>query len=165
MKFSELTLHPAIARALAARGYDTATGVQAAVLEPAHEGRDLLVSSQTGSGKTVAFGAVVAQTLLAGDATPRAERSAPLALVVVPTRELAVQIREELGWLLAETKLRLASFTGGTAVSRDLPAPQTRGDVVVGPPGRLVDLLRRERLKLTAVRAVVLDEADEMLDL
>src|SRR4249919_2627035 len=97
MTFAELTLHPALAKTLAARGYETATGVQAAVLDRAVAGRDLLVSSQTGSGKTIAFGAVLAETLLAGER----DGAAPAALVVVPTRELATQVRAELSWLLA----------------------------------------------------------------
>src|SRR6185369_10513281 len=121
MKFSQLSLHPALAQALAARGYETATPVQAAVLEPACAGRDLLVSSQTGSGKTVAFGAALAGTLLGG-ATRVAHGPRPVGLVVVPTRELATQVRDELGWLLQRTGLRLASFTGGTPVVGDLRA-------------------------------------------
>ena len=177
MNFSELNLLPALAKALAARGYETATGVQAAVLDPAVGGRDLLVSSQTGSGKTLAFGVIIAETLLGA---PGAEASAPApapmpaygksrgepaALVIVPTRELATQVRAELAWLLADTRLRLASFTGGTPVSGDLRTLERGVDVVIGTPGRLVDLLRRERLPLGGLKAVVLDEADEMLDL
>jgi ATP-dependent RNA helicase DeaD len=170
MKFAELTLHPAVARALAGRGYETATGVQAAALDRAVAGRDLLVSSQTGSGKTIAFGAVLAETLLGaerGEAAPTAERgeAGPTALVIVPTRELAAQVRAELGWLLAGTGLRLAAFTGGTAVGGDLRALERGVDVAIGTPGRLVDLLRRERLRLGGLKVVVLDEADEMLDL
>ena len=161
MKFEELTLHPALAQALAARGYETATGVQAAVLDRSVAGRDLLVSSQTGSGKTIAFGAALAETLLEGE---RGE-AAPTALVVVPTRELAAQVRGELAWLLAGTRLRLASFTGGTPVGGDLRALERGVDVAIGTPGRLVDLLRRERLPLSGLKVVVLDEADEMLDL
>src|SRR5580698_3535867 len=174
MNFTELNLHPALAKALAARGYETATGVQAAVLDPALAGRDLLVSSQTGSGKTIAFGAVLARTLLGADegeepAAPAAikarARTEPAALVIVPTRELATQVRGELAWLLADTRLRLASFTGGTPVGGDLRTLERGVDVVIGTPGRLVDLLRRERLPLGGLKAVVLDEADEMLDL
>ncbi|HVV51646.1 MAG TPA: DEAD/DEAH box helicase, partial [Polyangia bacterium] len=161
MTFDELPLPAPLAAALAARGYETPTGVQAAVLDPAVAGRDLLVSSQTGSGKTVAFGAALAQTLLAAPAPA----AAPAALVIVPTRELATQVRGELGWLLAGTGLRLASFTGGTPVGGDLRALERGLDVVIGTPGRLVDLLRRQRLPLGALRVVVLDEADEMLDL
>jgi ATP-dependent RNA helicase DeaD len=161
MKFAELTLHPALAKALAGRGYETATGVQAAVLDRAVVGKDLLVSSQTGSGKTIAFGAALAETLLDGE---RGE-AAPAALVIVPTRELAAQVRAELSWLFAGTGLRLAAFTGGTPVGGDLRALERGVDVAIGTPGRLVDLLRRERLALGGLKVVVLDEADEMLDL
>jgi ATP-dependent RNA helicase DeaD len=174
MNFSELSLLPALAKALATRGYETATGVQAAVLDPALAGRDLLVSSQTGSGKTIAFGAVLARTLLGADDAEEAPAPAaikararlePRALVIVPTRELATQVRAELAWVLAGTRLKLASFTGGTPVSGDLRTLERGVDVVIGTPGRLVDLLRRARLPLGALKVVVLDEADEMLDL
>jgi ATP-dependent RNA helicase DeaD len=160
-----MPLHPALRAALAARGYETPTGVQAAVLEARCSGRDLLVSSHTGSGKTVAFGAAMAESLLAPDEAHVGHGPNPIALVIVPTRELAVQVREELRWLFASTQLRLASFTGGTPVVGDLRTLQRGVELVIGTPGRLVDLLRRERLKLTDVRVVVLDEADEMLDL
>jgi ATP-dependent RNA helicase DeaD len=170
MKFSELDLHPALAAALAARGYETATPVQGAVLDPACAGRDLLVSSETGSGKTIAFGVALAETLLgqlAEDGTPAKAKPGPnpVALVIVPTRELAAQVREELSWLLQKTSLRLAAFTGGTPVGGDLRVLQRGVDLVIGTPGRLVDLLRRQRLTLSDLRVVVLDEADEMLDL
>ncbi|HXU60439.1 MAG TPA: DEAD/DEAH box helicase, partial [Polyangia bacterium] len=161
MKFSELPIHAALAQALAARGYENATPVQAAVLDPSCAGKDLLVSSQTGSGKTIAFGAALADTLL-GDAAPA---HVPAGLVVVPTRELAVQVRHELAWLLAKTGLRIGSFTGGTPVSGDVRTLQRGVDLVIGTPGRLVDLLRRKSLPLATVRIVILDEADEMLDL
>jgi ATP-dependent RNA helicase DeaD len=165
VRFSELSIHPALGAALAARGYETPTGVQAAVLDAGVRGRDLLVSSHTGSGKTVAFGAAMADSLLPAGETRVSPGPNPIALVVVPTRELAVQVREELRWLFASTHLRLASFTGGTPVGGDLRTLQRGVELVIGTPGRLVDLLRRERLKLSDVRVVVLDEADEMLDL
>jgi ATP-dependent RNA helicase DeaD len=162
-KFGELHLHPAIASALAARGYDTATPVQAAVLAADQE-RDLLVSSQTGSGKTIAFGTALAATVL-GEQPKIAHGPAPVALVIVPTRELAAQVCEELRWLLHGTGIRLASVTGGTPIVGDLKTLQRGVELVIGTPGRLVDLLRRSRLQLAALKAVVLDEADEMLDL
>jgi ATP-dependent RNA helicase DeaD len=170
MKFAELNLHPALAAALAARGYETATPVQAAVLAPESAGRDLLVSSETGSGKTIAFGAALAETLLGPPAADGTGGKAPpgpnpVALVIVPTRELAAQVREELSWLLQRTGLRSAAFTGGTPVGGDLRTLQRGVDLVIGTPGRLVDLLRRQRLTLSDLRVVVLDEADEMLDL
>jgi ATP-dependent RNA helicase DeaD len=183
MKFADLDLPPPLLAALTARGYETATGVQAAVLDPRCAGRDLLVSSQTGSGKTVAFGAALAATLLghesskepkepkeggekpAAKAVGKSPKGNPIALAIVPTRELALQVREELRWLLHGTGLRLASFTGGTPVSGDLKTLSRGVEVVIGTPGRLVDLTRRERLELGELRVVVLDEADEMLDL
>jgi ATP-dependent RNA helicase DeaD len=163
MKFEELPIHSALASTLAAREYHTATPVQAAVAA-ADVTRDLLVSSQTGSGKTVAFGVALAATLL-GDSPKVAHGPAPIALVIVPTRELATQVREELRWLLHGTGLRLTSFTGGTPIGGDLKALQRGVELVIGTPGRLVDLMRRERLDLSALKIVVLDEADEMLDL
>ena len=95
-------------RALAAKGYETLTPVQSAIIENETAGRDLLVSAQTGSGKTVAFGMAIAPTLL-GDAERFTEIGAPLALVIAPTRELALQVQRELDWLYAEAGARTAS--------------------------------------------------------
>ena len=156
--------NPALARALAARNYDEPTAVQLAVLEPTAEGRDLLVSAQTGSGKTVAFGLAFAGKLLAG--AEKFERAgAPLALVIAPTRELAMQVQRELAWLYAETGARVASCVGGMDVRTEKNALANGCHIVVGTPGRIRDHLERNRLDVTALRAVVLDEADEMLDL
>src|SRR5579875_951937 len=105
-------VNPALARALTERDYDEPTPVQIAVLAPEAEGRDLLVSAQTGSGKTVAFGLALAPILLGPD--ERFETAgAPLALVIAPTRELALQVRAELTWLYAQTGARIASCVGG----------------------------------------------------
>lgn len=153
-----------LALALAERGYAEPTPVQAAVLEDAHAGRDLLVSAQTGSGKTVAFGLAVARTLLAEDA-PNRKGKEPLALVVAPTRELAFQVERELTWLYAHARLSVVACVGGTDMRREERLLFRGPHVVVGTPGRLADHLRRGGLDLTGARAVVLDEADEMLDL
>ena len=157
--------HPALAGALAAHGYDVPTPVQAAVLAPEVAAADLLVSAQTGSGKTVAFGLAIAPTLL--DCADRfAERNAePLALVVAPTRELALQVRRELDWLYAATGARTASCVGGMDMRRERDALSAGAHLVVGTPGRLRDHIERGSLDLSRIRAVVLDEADEMLDL
>jgi ATP-dependent RNA helicase DeaD len=172
--FSELGLVPALAEAIAARGYQTATPVQVAVLESKVQGRDLLVSSQTGSGKTLAFGSLIAQALLGDLATATGEEEAasparrgrrPSALVIAPTRELANQVQTELDWLFARTPLKAAAFTGGSDIRRDLKILHAGADLVVGTPGRLVDLLTRKALHLEEVKVVVLDEADEMLDM
>ncbi len=158
------TTHPALARALAGRDYTVPTAVQLAVLEENATSRDLLVSAQTGSGKTVAFGLAFAKTLLGDDET-FGRAGAPLALVIAPTRELAMQVQRELEWLYAETGARVITCVGGMdprAESRQLSAG---AHIVVGTPGRLRDHLERRRLDLTTLKTVVLDEADEMLDL
>ena len=163
--FAELALPSSIASALAERSYAIAMPVQAAVLDARCAGRDLLVSSQTGSGKTLAFGIAIGQSLLPEGAEKIVRRPTPSALVIVPTRELGIQVRDELTWLLRQTGARLASFTGGTPVGGDLAALKRGVDVAIGTPGRLVDLVRRERLDLAGIGTLVLDEADEMLDL
>lgn len=156
--------NPALARALAARGYETATPVQSAVLEAEAAGRDLLVSAQTGSGKTIAFGMAIASTLLASDEKlPQA--GAPLALVIAPTRELAMQVQRELIWLYAETGARVVTCVGGMDPRAEGRQLGFGAHIVVGTPGRLRDHLERKRLDLTGLKSVVLDEADEMLDL
>ncbi len=156
--------HPSLARALAARGYEEPTPVQLAVLQPDTDGRDLLVSAQTGSGKTVAYGLAAAPTLL-GDAERFGRATAPLALVIAPTRELAVQVHKELSWLYAEAGARIVACIGGMDVRREARALEGGCHIVVGTPGRLCDHLSRGRLDTSAIRVVVLDEADEMLDL
>jgi ATP-dependent RNA helicase DeaD len=153
-----------LAAALDTRGYEALTPVQQAMLAEDVAGRDLLVSAQTGSGKTVAFGLAIAPDLLAGaDRLPLAEK--PLALVIAPTRELALQVARELDWLYAETGALIATCVGGMDYRSERRALDRGADVVVGTPGRLRDHLERGSLDLGALRAAVLDEADEMLDL
>ncbi|UNK80594.1 DEAD/DEAH box helicase [Sphingopyxis granuli] len=156
-------LPPALADALGARDYQTLTPVQSQVIEAGGHGRDLLVSAQTGSGKTVAFGLAMADELLADGRLPFA--SAPLALIVAPTRELALQVSRELGWLYAATGARIATCVGGMDASRERRALNQGVHIVVGTPGRLRDHLERGALDLAALRVAVLDEADEMLDM
>jgi ATP-dependent RNA helicase DeaD len=156
--------HPSLLRALTDRGYTEPTPVQEAVLRPEAANRDLLVSAQTGSGKTVAYGLALAAMLL-GDEAKFAAAKHPLALIVAPTRELALQVRRELEWLFADTGARIVSCVGGMDIRREQYALQQGAHVVVGTPGRLADHLDRKRLDLSQIRAVVLDEADEMLDL
>src|SRR5512134_2146050 len=112
MTFSDLDIPAPLRTALDSRGYKEPTSVQEAVLAPELRGRDLLVSSRTGSGKTVAFGIVLAETVL-GAAERFPPAGAPLALVVAPTRELAVQVERELAWVLAEAGARVVSCVGG----------------------------------------------------
>lgn len=152
-----------LAAALEAQGYDTLTPVQTAVTDEALEGRDLLVSAQTGSGKTVGFGLAIGPTIL--DDGKFGPASAPKALIIAPTRELALQVKRELTWLYGKTGAKLASTVGGMDY-RDERRTLERGvDIVVATPGRLKDHILRGSIDLSEVRAVVLDEADEMLDL
>jgi ATP-dependent RNA helicase DeaD len=162
MPFSDT--HPALAQALAARGYTELTPVQVAVIAPGTEARDLLVSAQTGSGKTVAYGLAFAATLLGAEAR-FGSAGHPLALIVAPTRELAMQVHRELSWLYAGTGARILSCIGGMDAQKEGRALEMGAHIVVGTPGRLCDHLARGRLKLDELRVVVLDEADEMLDL
>ncbi|MFN3521257.1 MAG: DEAD/DEAH box helicase [Phenylobacterium sp.] len=157
-------INPALDRALAAQGYAEPTPVQSAVLEAEAADRDLLVSAQTGSGKTVAFGLALAPTLLGG-AEAFAEAAAPLALIIAPTRELAIQVARELTWLYGQTGAVIATCVGGMDPRREQRALAAGAHMVVGTPGRLRDHLERGNLDLSALDALVLDEADEMLDL
>jgi len=159
---SSENIHPALAAALEARGYATLTPVQLAVIEPEARDRDLLVSARTGSGKTVAYGLVLADTLFAHDGTLAAP-GAPQALVIAPTRELAMQVQRELQWLYSGA--RVVSCVGGMDPRAERRALDAGCQIVVGTPGRLRDHLERGNLRLGELGAVILDEADEMLDL
>jgi ATP-dependent RNA helicase DeaD len=161
MPFSSL---PApLAEALTERGYATPTAVQAAVLENDADGRDLIVSAQTGSGKTVAFGMAIAPQLFDGDQLSRP--GLPRALVIAPTRELALQVASELQWLYAKAGARVSTCVGGMDPSRERRQLSHGTHIVVGTPGRLRDHLERGALDLSGLAAVILDEADEMLDM
>ncbi|MBO6509932.1 MAG: DEAD/DEAH box helicase [Roseibium sp.] len=155
---------PALSAALAKKGYESLTPVQESVLNDAPSGADLLVSAQTGSGKTVAFGLALAPTLL-GDQEQLGKAGAPIALAIAPTRELALQVKEELTWLYAEANAVTTSCVGGMDPRTERRALDRGAHIVVGTPGRLRDHIERGALDLSEIRAVVLDEADEMLDM
>ena len=158
------TSSPPLARALAERSYDRPTPVQIAVLADEAVERDLLVSAQTGSGKTVAYGLAIARNLL-GEAERFERAAAPLALIVAPTRELALQVHRELAWLYQYADGRVVSCVGGMDPRREQRELAAGAHIVVGTPGRLCDHLRRGHLDISELKAVVLDEADEMLNL
>ena len=153
-----------IAEALSAQGYTAPTDVQAAVLQPEAVGRDLIVSAQTGSGKTVAFGLAMADQLLS-DGAILPPPAAPLALIIAPTRELALQVGKELSWLYGKAYARIATCVGGMDPSKERRTLNHGAHIVVGTPGRLRDHLERGALDLSELQFVVLDEADEMLDM
>lgn len=153
-----------IADALASQGYETLTPVQEAVTDPTLEQADLLVSAQTGSGKTVAFGLAIAPTLL-GEDTHFGPAGSPLALIIAPTRELAMQVSRELGWLYGKAGAIVTTCVGGMDQRTERRALDRGAHVVVATPGRLCDHIKRNNIDLSALQSVVLDEADEMLDL
>ncbi len=162
MTFNKL---PALlSEALATRGYTAPTPVQAAVLEADAEGRDLIVSAQTGSGKTVAFGLAMATDLLDENGKAR-QAETPLALIIAPTRELALQVSRELEWLYGGTGAKVATCVGGMNPSLERRALAQGAQIIVGTPGRLRDHLDRGALDLHGLATAILDEADEMLDM
>jgi ATP-dependent RNA helicase DeaD len=158
-------LGPGLASALAKKGYTELTAIQEAILAPELHGRDLRITSQTGSGKTVALGFALREQVVGDCSATDKGIARPRALVVTPTRELARQVEEELGWLYAPLGLLIITTTGG-ASARDERRALARGPaVVVATPGRLLDHLTRGSIDTSQVAAVVLDEADRMLDL
>ena len=155
---------PSFSQALTKRGYTNLTEVQKAVLLPELAKEDLLVSAQTGSGKTVAFGLALAPTLLQG-AERFGKAVKPMALIIAPTRELALQVTRELEWLYQPSGGTVASCVGGMDIRTERQALKRGPHIVVGTPGRLRDHIERGYLDPTQLKAVVLDEADEMLDM
>ncbi|ADR51802.1 ATP-dependent RNA helicase protein [Candidatus Liberibacter solanacearum CLso-ZC1] len=153
-----------IGDALSERGYVNLTAVQKAVLDPNLRDKDILVSAQTGSGKTVAFGLALASNLLEGK-DRFGPAAAPLALAIAPTRELAMQVGRELEWLYAKTGVVVSVCIGGVSLHRERRDLQNGSHIVVGTPGRLCDHIRGKGLNMSHLKAVILDEADEMLDL
>jgi ATP-dependent RNA helicase DeaD len=157
-------IHPALSISLADKGYSQLTPVQLAMTDAELGEADLLVSAQTGSGKTVAFGIAIAPTLL-GLKNSFEKAATPLGLIIAPTRELAIQVQRELEWLYAAAKVTIATSVGGMDIRNERRALERGAHLVVGTPGRLRDHITKGALDLSAIRAVVLDEADEMLDL
>ena len=157
-------LGPALAGAIEKKGFTSLTSVQKTVLDPSLADRDLRITSQTGSGKTVAIGLAL-RHLVAEPAAHERGIARPRAIVVAPTRELAKQVEEELSWLYAPLRARVASTTGGASLRDELRALSGGPAVVVGTPGRLLDHLDRGSVDPSEVGAVVLDEADRLLDM
>ncbi|MGI5256109.1 DEAD/DEAH box helicase [Streptomyces angustmyceticus] len=159
--FAELDMPPALLASLTAEGVTTPFPIQAATLPNSLAGRDVLGRGRTGSGKTLAFGLA----LLARTAGQRAEPGRPLALVLVPTRELAQQVTDALTPHARSLSLRLATVVGGMSIGRQASALRGGAEVVVATPGRLKDLIGRGDCHLNQVAITVLDEADQMADM
>jgi ATP-dependent RNA helicase DeaD len=158
--FADLTLAPELCHVLSDLGYEEPTPIQLAAIPPLLEGHDLVGQAATGTGKTAAFALPILQRILTEG--PQAE---PLALVLVPTRELAMQVGEAMRSYGREMRARVLPVYGGEPIGRQL-GPLKRGvDVVVATPGRALDHINRGTLKLSGLEILVLDEADEMLDM
>ncbi|PYN85875.1 MAG: ATP-dependent helicase [Candidatus Rokuibacteriota bacterium] len=157
--FLDSPLSPAMRDAVAHAGYSTPTPIQAQAIGPILEGRDVIGCAQTGTGKTAAFAIPMLERLTRAD-SPR-----PRALVLAPTRELALQIAATFDMLGGAQGVRTLVLIGGESMGAQLAGLQKRPDVIVATPGRLADHLERRSLRLGTVRIVVLDEADRMLDM
>ncbi|HSP77992.1 MAG TPA: DEAD/DEAH box helicase, partial [Myxococcaceae bacterium] len=157
VSFDDLNLSEPIRRAVAERGYTSPTPVQAQAFRPALEGKDLIVRSKTGTGKTAAFGLPLLEKIPAEDKRVR-------ALILCPTRELALQVAEELTLLSKYKGLKVAAIYGGASMKQQEDALEEGSQIVVGTPGRVFDHIGRGNLKLDACSHAVLDEADEMLN-
>ena len=154
----------AIINAMKDKGYEKLTPVQEEVGKKEYSGSDLLVSAQTGSGKTIAFGIAIVDNLTVDNQSFKIPKS-PEALVIVPTRELALQVKNELSWLLASSDAKIVSCVGGMDIRTERRNLETKPNIVVGTPGRLKDHIERNYFNVSNIKTVVLDEADEMLDM
>jgi len=163
MPFSKLGLTPSLCTPLAKMGYTQPTPVQLASIPIILTGADLLARAQTGTGKTAAFALPMIQRLLLGER--RAKTRAPLGLVLVPTRELAIQVQRALATYGASVRLRVTPIFGGVGMAPQINALRNGVDIVVATPGRLIDHLQRKTVDLSAIEMLVLDEADRMLDM
>jgi ATP-dependent RNA helicase DeaD len=162
--FSGLGLDAGMLQTLSTLGYEEPTPVQREAIPPILAGRDVLAEAPTGTGKTAAFALPVLQRLFTDDGA-RGRRGAVRALVLVPTRELAMQVSEALHGYGASLRVRVLAVYGGQPIGQQLRALERGVDVVVATPGRAVDHLTRGSLSLDGVSVVILDEADEMLDM
>jgi ATP-dependent RNA helicase RhlB len=160
MHFNELNLHPDLLRNIGERGYTELTPVQEQTLSQTLRGRDAAVQSQTGTGKTAAFLITIFESFLRDD-SPRRKR----ALIIVPTRELAVQIEGEARLLSRHLKFSVSCIFGGVGYAGQLSALRRGADIIIGTPGRLIDLSERGHLKLKEVGLLVIDEADRLFDM
>ena len=158
--FADLALAPELLHALSGLGYEEPTPIQQAAIPPLLDGRDLVGQAATGTGKTAAFALPVLQRVIREGGRPE-----PLALVLVPTRELAVQVSEAMHRYGHEIGARVVPIYGGQPIGRQLRALDRGADVVVATPGRALDHITRGTLDLRGLAIVVLDEADEMLDM
>jgi superfamily II DNA/RNA helicase len=167
MSFADLGLNPIVLKCLETTGYTEPTGVQSQAIPAALEGKDLLVSSHTGSGKTAAFLLPSLHKLAEPSQIPGAEKvQGPRLLVLCPTRELALQVQKQAGIYGAGIrKLRTVCLVGGAPFGPQFQAMRYNPEVMIATPGRLIDHMERGRIDFSRLEVLVLDEADRMLDM
>src|SRR3989337_891973 len=156
--FKDLPLSGEVLKSIEELGFDSLFPIQAQAIIPLLEGKDVIGQAQTGTGKTAAFGVPMVQRL-------NPEVRQVQGLVLVPTRELAVQVAEHIRLLAKYAKLKVLPVYGGGSIQRQIPALAGGIHIIVGTPGRLIDLIERRILNTSSVKIVVLDEADRMLDM
>ena len=167
MPFSSLNLSPALLNAIAERGYTTPTAIQLAAIPAILQGRDVVASAQTGSGKTAAFALPLLQQIATKPAVPRGAIRPTSALILVPTRELAAQVGETIVSLSAHLtrRVKVAVVFGGVSINPQMMNLRGGADIIVATPGRLLDLIDHNALSISSLSTLVLDEADRLLDL
>ena len=155
--FSDWNLDSTVADAISSKGWKNPTEIQLQSIPVARQGRDVVGQARTGSGKTAAFGIPIIEA-----ASPSGE---PQAIILCPTRELAVQVAEELTWLKGDSELSIQTVYGGTDIEKQAKELQSGSDIIVGTPGRVIDMSKRGHLNLSDISHFCLDEADRMLDM
>ncbi|MDD4658501.1 MAG: DEAD/DEAH box helicase, partial [Eubacteriales bacterium] len=156
--FNELGLSPEVLRSISSMGFEEMTPIQQEAIPIALAGKDLIGQARTGTGKTAAFGIPMVERFVP-------EQGLPQGLVITPTRELAVQVAEELHKIGEFKRIRSLPIYGGQDIDRQIKNLKKRPEIIVGTPGRLLDHIRRRTVRLNQVATVVIDEADEMLNM
>ena len=159
LKFSTLDISEELQHAIADMGFDEATGIQSVAIPKAMEGVDMIGQAQTGTGKTIAFGIPAIEKV-------DTSNNKPQVIILCPTRELAIQVSEEMLRLCKyKPNLRILPVYGGQPIDRQIRALSRGAQIIIGTPGRVMDHMRRKTLKLDSINTMILDEADEMLNM
>ena len=157
-KFSDLNISPAILSSVNRMGFEEATPIQAKTIPLSLQGLDLIGQAQTGTGKTAAFGIPLIEKI--DVSSPHVQ-----GIIIAPTRELAIQVSEELYKIGTDARVRVLAIYGGSDIQRQIRSLKRGPHIIVGTPGRILDHIKRRTLKLGNVHTVILDEADEMLNM
>ncbi|MDH4231589.1 MAG: DEAD/DEAH box helicase, partial [Nitrospirota bacterium] len=157
MKFEDFSLSKETLKSISVMGYEEPTPIQVSAIPMVMGGKDIVGQAQTGTGKTAAFGIPIVELHRKG--------KKPFAIILEPTRELAVQVAQELNKIGTKKNINVLPVYGGKSIDTQIKALKRGVDVVVGTPGRVIDHIKRKTISLSDIKIVVLDEADEMLDM